>query len=146
MKQSLLVLSMLGALAWAVEAVSLLLPSLQPQPLLVELNVPGAGAVLGFGLPVLALVVGILGSVSAGRRQASAWATGFAILAVLAVVLPVVGLFLMLLFVFSYDRTLEAVGQVAADIGLLFPVLVFVAALLYVVRAPLQVGKGQLQP
>ena len=143
MKASLIALSILGLLAWTVVTAYRVMPSLLPPQLPAELTVSGVGAVLEFGLPVLAFVVGIMGTVNAGRHHAARWEVVFATLAVLAFVLPVVGLYVAFSVLFSYDPTQEAGGQTAVDVGFLFPVLVFLVTLIYAVRSPVQPAKGQ---
>jgi hypothetical protein len=65
----------------------------------------------------------------------------FTILAVSVMVLLAGGFLVSIVFAFSYDHTLMAIGNTAATIGLLYPIVVLVAALGYALRNGSQAGK-----
>jgi len=150
MKQALPVLAILGVLAWIAE-VALLVVLTQSRP--IATPAPANGSlpwfVPVFGLlqwivPALGLVVGILGAVSASTRHAARWATLFITLAVLVVALLVLNFVVavvLVLFVLPFGKPssmVDAIATGAMDLSFLFPILVFVAALLYVVRGGAQ--------
>jgi len=137
MKQLVLGLSILGVVAWVIDAALVLLPAQLVQPL----GVLSSGSFLQFGVPVLGLLVGILGAVYAGRFKDRRWASAFTILAVFVIGLLVVGFVVFIVFAFSYEPTLVSIGNTAENVGLLYPIVVFVVALVYALRAGAQSGK-----
>jgi hypothetical protein len=146
MKPALLVLALLGTLAWCAK-VALLFVLSQPQPTAAPATVAGY---LDWIVPAFGLLVGILGAVSARRRHAARWATRFTIFAVLVVALLVVGFgVVVVVFVLTFENpnpALEALATGGADLGFLFPIVVFVAALLYVLRGEAPAGTATGQP
>jgi hypothetical protein len=140
MHRALLVVAILGALAWIVEAALLfLLPHLAQSSSYVTLAT--ADAYLEWIVPLLGVIVGILGAVRATRGDAAVWASLFVTFTVLIVVLPVVGVLIAAATFLSRNQALEAVGTVAVEIGLLFPSVMFVNALIYAVRGGAPPGK-----
>jgi hypothetical protein len=146
MKQALPILAILGVLAW-IAAVVLLLVLTQSQP--TTTRAPADGAlpwfVPVFGLlqwiaPALGLVVGILGAVRASGRHDGSWMRLFITLAALVVTLlalsfvVAVALALFVLPVGKPSAVVDAIALVSMDLSFLFPIVVFVAALLYGVR------------
>jgi heme/copper-type cytochrome/quinol oxidase subunit 2 len=99
------------------------------------------GSFLTLGVPALGLLVGILGALYAGQRKDNRWAIALTILAVLVIGLLVIGFLVFIVFAFSHDPTSVAIGNTAVDIGLLYPIVVLVAALVYALRAGSQSGK-----
>jgi hypothetical protein len=145
-QQTLPVLAILGALAW-ITAVALLVVLTHSRPIATPAPADGSlpWIVPVFGLlqwivPALGLVVGILGAVSAWGRHAARWATHFITLAVLVVALLVLSFavaVVLVLFVLPFGKpgpVVDAIATGATDLSFLFPIVVFVAALLYVVR------------
>jgi len=136
MKQALLVLAILGTLAWIAE-VALLVVLTQSGPIATTATADGY---LQWIVPALGLVVGILGAMSASGSHAASWATLFITLAVLVVALLVLSFavaVVLALFVLPFEKPSPVVGAiatVATDLSFLFPIVVYVAALLYVVR------------
>jgi hypothetical protein len=150
MKQALLVLAILGALAWIAE-VALLVVLTPSRPIATPAPADGSlpWIVPVFGLfqwivPALGLVVGILGAVSAAGRHAATWATLFITLVVLVVALLVLNFVVavvLVLFVLPFGKpssVVDAIATGAMDLSFLFPIVVVVAALLYVVRGGAQ--------
>jgi hypothetical protein len=144
MKQALPILAILGALAW-IAMVALLLVLTRSRPI----STPADGSlpwfVPVFGLlqwlvPALGLVVGILGAVSASGRHAARWAKLFVTLAALVVALLALSFAVavtLALFVLPFGKpsaAVDAIATVSMNLSFLFPIVVFVAALLYVVR------------
>jgi hypothetical protein len=91
-------------------------------------------------VPGLGLVVGILGAVDASGRHDARWTRLFITLAALVVaflVLSFVVAVALALFVLPYGKpspVVDAIATVSMDLSFLFPIVVFVAALVYVVR------------
>jgi hypothetical protein len=144
MKRALLVLAILGALAWIAEAaLMVLLPQLAQSSAYVTLAT--ADGYLEWIVPLLGVIVGVLGVVSARRGGAAPWVTLFVTFAVLIVALLLFGfLVAVAIFVLTFsspNQTLEVVGTVAIDLGFLFPIVVFVTAVIYLVRGGGQLGK-----
>jgi hypothetical protein len=140
MKQAILVVAILGALAWIVEATLLfLLPDLTQASAYVTLAT--ADAYLVWFVPVLGVIVGILGAVRAVRGDTAVWAALFVTFAVLVVVLPYLGVLVAVVTYLTRNPTWEAVGAIAVDSGLLFPIVLFVTALIYAVRGEARPGK-----
>jgi hypothetical protein len=150
MKQALLVLAILGALAWIAE-VALMVVLGQSGPIATPATANGSlpWIVPVFGLlqwivPALGLIVGILGAVSASDRHATRWSALFITLAVLVVALLVLNFVVavvLALFVLPFGKpssVVDAIATGAMDLSFLFPIVVFVAALLYVARDKVQ--------
>jgi hypothetical protein len=157
MKQALLVLAILGILAW-IGAVALLVVLSQSRPLAPPAPADGSlpWFVPVFGLlqwivPALGLLVGILGAVSASGRHDTRRAMLFSTLAVLVVALLVLNvvvavvLVLVVLPVGKPGPVVDAIATGAMDLSFLFPIVVFVTALLYGIRggAPSDQTTGQ---
>jgi hypothetical protein len=150
MKKALLVLALLGVLAWIAEVALMFLLG-QSRPIATPARADGSlqWIVLAFGLIqwiVLAfgLIVGILGAVSASRSHAARWVTVFITLTVLVVALLVLSLavaVVLALFVLPFQKpgpVVDAIATGATYPSFLFPIVVFVTALLYVVRGGAQ--------
>lgn len=130
MKLLVVILALLGLLLWAVDAAFILLPD----QMLQHLQVSSFRAIPSFGVPLLGLVTGIVAAIYAGQRNDARWVVLFTVLAVLAIILVAIGLFAVLFLVLSFERTRQAIGSVTADVCLLFPIVVFVSALVYTLR------------
>jgi hypothetical protein len=140
-KQALLVFAILGLLAWVLKvALLFLLPQLAQSPAYVTLAT--TDGYLEWILPLLGVIVAILGTVRAARDGSQTLVAVFVTLGALVVVLLVGGFFVALLAVFSYDQTLETIATIAVDVGMLFPVVVFVTALIYALRPISLPGKA----
>ncbi|HEY7092242.1 MAG TPA: hypothetical protein VH393_03630 [Ktedonobacterales bacterium] len=150
MKRALLILAILGILAW-IATVALLVVLTQSQPTATPTPADGSlpWFVPVFGLlqwivPALGLVVGILGAVDASGRHDARWTRLFITLAVLVVALLVLSFVVavaLALFVLPFGKpspVVDAIATVTMDLSFLFPIVVFVAALLYVVRGGAQ--------
>ena len=150
MKQALLVLAILGTLAWIAE-VALLVVLTQSGPIATTATADGylQWIVPVFGLlqwivPALGLGVGLLAARSASVRHDARWATLFITRAALVVALLVLSFVVavaLALFVLPFGKpssVVDAIATVAMDLSFLFPIVVFVAALLYVVRGGAQ--------
>src|SRR6516162_5941274 len=120
MKQALLVLAILGALAW-IAAVALLVvlkhshPNATPADGSLPWFVPVFG-LLQWTVPALGLVVGILGAVSASGRHAARWTTLFITLAALVVALLVLSFAVavaLALFVLPFEKPGPVVDAIA---------------------------------
>jgi hypothetical protein len=150
MKRALPLLAILGVLAW-IAAVALLLVLTQSRP--IATPAPADGAVPWyapvFGLlqwitPALGLVVGVLGAVDASGRHDTRGTRLFITLAALVVALLALSFAVavaLALFVLPFGKpssVVDAIATVAMDLSFLFPIVVFVAALLYVVRGGAQ--------
>jgi hypothetical protein len=147
MRQALPILAILGALAWIAE-VALLIVLTQSRspatPPTTDGSLPWIVPVFGllqWIVPALGLVVCILGAVSASDRHATRWTTLFITLAALVVALLVLSFAVavtLALFVLPFEKpspVVDAIAIGAMDLSFLFPIVVFMAALLYVVRS-----------
>jgi hypothetical protein len=159
MKQTLptlAILAILGALAWGAAVAFLLVLLVLPPTPPVATPAPVGGSLpwiaLVFGLlqwivPALGLVVGILGAVSAAGRQDGRWTRLFITLAALVVALlalsfaVAVALALFVLPVGKPSSVVDAIATVSMDLSFLFPIVVFMAGLRYVVSV-VSVGRS----
>jgi hypothetical protein len=150
MKRALPILAILGALAWTA-AIALLVVLTQSRPIATPATPDGSlpWFVPVFGLlqwivPALGLVVGILGAVDASGRHDARWTRLFITLAVLVVALLVLSFVVavaLALFVLPFGKPSavdDAIALVSMDLSFLFPIVVYVAAVLYVVRGGAQ--------
>ena len=120
------ILSVVGLLAASVDAFA----SFAPRDLLPSVLANGAvSTVLSFGMPWLALAVGVTGAVHARRAGARAWSAIFIALAVLGFVVPYFGCGVALVGEFQGGG--GAAYETAASGLVLFPIVVFLAALAY---------------
>jgi hypothetical protein len=138
---ALATLAILGALAWSTEVVLIALLT-QPQPIGTLATADGYSEWI---VVALGLLVGILGAVRAARSGASRWLVLFITLTALIFTLLGLGFLVLIAVVFltidSPNQTLNAVVGSAFDVVLLFPIVVFVSALIYVVRGGTPSGK-----
>jgi hypothetical protein len=145
MKRALVIFAVLGALVWSAQ-VALIIALTQPQ----SGTLATAQGYLLWIVPALGLLVGIVGAVHAGRSSAARWMTFFIILAVLIVALLVLGfLVVIVVFVLTFDtpnQTLNAVGTIGWDFAALFPIVMFVTALVYALRGATQPDKAAGEP
>ena len=130
MKSLVVILALLGLLLWIVDAAFIFLPD----KMLQQLQVSSRRAILSFGVPLLGLVTGMLAALYARQRNDARWVVLFTVLAVLATILVAIDLYAVLFLLLSFERTRQAIGSVIADACLLFPIVVFVSALVYTLR------------
>jgi hypothetical protein len=141
MKRALVIGAVLGVLVWSAQ-VALIIALTQPQ----SGTIATAQAYLLWIVPALGLLVGIVGVVLAGRSSAGRWLALFITLGVLIVALYVVGFLVVLVTFFltynSPDQTLNAVAIIGWDFAALFPIVMFVTALVYALRGATQPDKA----
>ena len=130
MKRALLILSGLGLLCALVAAVYLSLPSQVAQQLPDQQTISLVETVILVALPILGIVDAILGVVAAGQRHASRWTAAFVAMAIISLPAFGCGFILSLLDAFPGN---QGIGVIATAL-LCFPIVIFLAALVFALR------------